>query len=47
MAQTYEQWKQSYESMDKAQKQQYADLLKTKSIDYIGNQYATRYASEA
>ena len=46
MAQTYEQWKQSYESMDKAQKQQYADLLKTKSSDYIGNQYATRYAGE-
>ena len=46
MAQTYEQWKQSYESMDKAQKQQYADLLKTKGSDYIGNQYANRYASE-
>jgi len=46
MAQTYEDWKKSYESMNATQKQQYADILKTKGSDYIGNQYANRYVSE-
>lgn len=43
MAQTYEQWKKSYESMNAKQQQQYNDLLKSKWSDYIGNQYMNQY----
>lgn len=43
MAQTYEQWKKSYESMNAKQQQQYNDLLKSKWADYIGNQYMNQY----
>ena len=43
MAQTYDQWKKSYEGMTAAQQQQYNDILKTKSADYIGNQYMNQY----
>lgn len=45
MAQTYEQWKKSYESLDDAQKKQYADIIKDKWADYIGNQYLSQYNS--
>lgn len=43
MAQTYEQWKKSYEAMDDSQKKQYQDILKGKSADYIGNKYMAQY----
>ena len=43
MAQTYEQWKKSYEGMTSEQQKQYNDILKTKGADYIGNQYMSQY----
>ena len=43
MAQTYEQWKKSYESLDDAQKKQYADIAQSKWADYIGNKYLSQY----
>ena len=43
MAQTYEEWKKSYESMNDTQKQQYNDILKNKWADYIGNKYMSQY----
>lgn len=43
MAQTYEQWKKSYESLDDAQKKQYADIISSKWADYIGNKYLSQY----
>ena len=45
MAQTYEQWKKSYEGMTSEQQKQYNDILKTKGADYIGNQYMSQYNS--
>ena len=45
MAQTYEQWKKSYEGMTSEQQKQYNDILKTKGTDYIGNQYMSQYNS--
>lgn len=43
MAQTYEQWKKSYESLDDAQKKLYADTISSKWADYIGNKYLSQY----
>ena len=43
---SYDDWKKSYEWMNATQKQQYADMLKTKWSDYIGTQYASQYARE-
>lgn len=43
MAQTYEQWKKSYESLDDAQKKQYADIAQSKWADYIGSKYLSQY----
>lgn len=45
MAQTYEQWKKSYESLDSAQKKLYADTISSKWADYIGNKYLAQYNS--
>lgn len=45
MAQTYEQWKKSYESLDDAQKKQYADIAQSKWADYIWNKYLSQYNS--
>lgn len=44
MAQTYEQWKKSYESLDDAQKKQYADIAQSKWADYIGSKYLAQYS---